>query len=146
MAATSRSEGRKEGLSMNDQNSLVTRTDFVFLPITSFEKAEEFYSGVLGLACSKRYDNALGGEFETGSLTIQVVDVAKIGREFQPSRGAIALHVEDVEAARSELESRGVDFQGETIDSGVCYQAYFQDQDGNALILHHRYAPPGVMP
>jgi catechol 2,3-dioxygenase-like lactoylglutathione lyase family enzyme len=137
---------RERRLAMNDQQSLVTRTDFVFLPITSFEKAEDFYSGVLGLECSKRYDNALGGEFETGSLTIQVVDVAKIGREFEPSKGAIALHVEDVEAARSELEGRGVEFHGETMDSGVCYQAYFQDQDGNALILHHRYAPPGVKP
>ena len=131
---------------MNDQKSLVTRTDFVFLPITSFEKAEEFYSGILALPCSKRYDNALGGEFETGSLTIQVVDVAKIGREFVPSTGAIALHVEDIEAARSELESRGVEFDGETMDSGVCFQAYFHDPDGNALILHHRYAPPGVRP
>ena len=73
----------------------------------SFAKAEEFYSGTLGLECSKRYDNDLGGEFETGSLTIQLVDMAKIGREFAPSTGAIALHVEDVEAARSELESRG---------------------------------------
>ncbi len=125
---------------------LITRTDFVFLPITSFEKAEEFYVGVLGLECSKRYDNELGGEFETGSLTIQVVDTAKIGREFSPSTGAIALHVEDVDAARKELESRGVEFQGETLDSGVCYQAYFQDTDGNALILHHRYAPPGAKP
>ncbi len=131
---------------MTEKQSLVTRTDFVFLPITSFEKAEAFYGGVLGLECSKRYDNALGGEFETGSLTIQVVDVAKIGREFEPSTGAIALHVEDVESARSELEGHGVAFQGETMDSGVCYQAYFEDQDGNALILHHRYAPPGVMP
>ncbi len=109
---------------MNDRKSLVTRTDFVFLPITSFERAEEFYGGVLGLSCSKRYDNALGGEFETGSLTIQVVDVAKIGREFAASKGAIALHVEDVEAARSELESRGVEFQGKTMNSGVCYQAF----------------------
>src|SRR5437667_7298206 len=116
---------------MNDRKSLVTRTDFVFLPITSFEKAEEFYGGVLALECSKRYDNDLGGEFETGSLTIQLVDVAKIGREFEPSKGAIALHVEDVEAARSELESRGVEFDGETMDSGVCYQAYFEDPDGN---------------
>jgi hypothetical protein len=81
---------------------------------------------VLGLPCSKRYDDALGGAFETGSLTIQVVDVAKTGRQFEPSTSAIALHVEDVEAARSELESRGVEFQGETIDSGVCYQAFFQ--------------------
>jgi catechol 2,3-dioxygenase-like lactoylglutathione lyase family enzyme len=126
--------------------TLITRTDFVFLPITSFARAEEFYGGTLGLECSKRYDNDLGGEFETGSLTIQLVDVAKIGRELEPSTGAIALHVDDVEAARSELESRGVEFVGETMDSGVCYQAYFSDPDGNALILHHRYAPPGARP
>jgi predicted enzyme related to lactoylglutathione lyase len=125
---------------------LITRTDFVFLPITSFGRAEQFYGGVLGLECSKRYSNDLGGEFETGSLTIQVVDMGKLGREVPPSTGAIALHVDDVEGARSELESNGVEFHGETMDSGVCYQAYFQDPDGNALILHHRYAPPGVMP
>ena len=131
---------------MSQAESLIKRTDFVFLPITSFGKADDFYGGTLGLECSKRYANELGGEFETGSLTIQLVDVAKIGRDFGPSTGAIALHVDDVEAARSELESRGVEFEGETMDSGVCYMAYFHDPDGNALILHHRYAPPGVMP
>jgi len=131
---------------VSHRQPLITRTDFVFLPITSFEKAEEFYSGVLGLECSKRYRDGIGGEFETGSLTIQVVDMAKIGREFAPSRGAIALHVEDVEAARAELQSRGVEFKGETLDSGVCYQAFFRDQDGNGLILHHRYAPPDARP
>jgi len=125
---------------------LITKTDFVFLPITSFEKAEQFYGGVLGLERSKRYDNDLGGEFETGSLTIQLVDMTKLGREVPPSTGAIALHVDDVEEARKELEQKGVEFQGETMDSGVCYQAYFADPDGNALILHHRYAPPGVNP
>jgi catechol 2,3-dioxygenase-like lactoylglutathione lyase family enzyme len=131
---------------MTEEGRLVTKTDFVFLPITSFEKAEAFYNGVLGLECSKRYDNGIGGEFETGSLTIQVVDMAKIGREFEPSKGAIALHVNDVEAARSLLESRGVGFHGQTMDSGVCYQAFFEDPDGNGLILHHRYAPPGAKP
>jgi predicted enzyme related to lactoylglutathione lyase len=79
-------------------------------------------------------------------MTIQLVDTAKIGRDFEPTSGAIALHVDDVEAARRELESRGVSFSGETMDSGVCFQAYFSDPDGNALILHHRYAPPGVLP
>jgi hypothetical protein len=44
------------------------------------------------------------------------------------------------------LESRGVEFERETMDNGVCFQAYFHDPDGNALILHHRYAPPGVKP
>jgi hypothetical protein len=79
---------------LSEQRSLITRTAFVFLPITSFEKAEEFYGGVLGLPCSKSYNNEIGGEFERGSLTIQVVDAAKIGCEFKPGNGAIALHVD----------------------------------------------------
>ena len=121
---------------------MITRTDFVYLPVTSFEKAEQFYVGILGLPCSARYSNDIGGEFETGSLTIQVIDSAKIGREFAPNdRGAIALHVEDVAASRTELEAQGVVFRGDTLDSGVCHQAIFEDQDGNLLILHHRYAP-----
>jgi catechol 2,3-dioxygenase-like lactoylglutathione lyase family enzyme len=136
----------RPGGTMTSEQRLITRTDFVFLPITSFEKAEAFYGGVLGLPCSKRYSDDLGGEFETGSLTIQVVDAAKIGREFEPSKGAIALHVDDVESARADLEARGVRFNGETMDSGVCYQAFFEDQDGNALILHHRYAPKDARP
>jgi catechol 2,3-dioxygenase-like lactoylglutathione lyase family enzyme len=126
---------------MSAEKALITGTDFVFLPITSFKKAEDFYSGVLGLTCSARYKNDFGGEFETGSLTIQVVDSAKIGRQFAPSKGAIALHVDDVAAARAALEARGVEFSGEIMDSGVCHQAIFEDQDGNTLILHHRYAP-----
>ncbi len=125
---------------------LISKTDFVFLPITSFEKAEAFYSGVLGLPCVSRYGKDFGGEFETGSLTIQVIDVAQIGREFSSTSGAIALHVDDVEAARTELEGKGVRFHGETIDSGVCHQAFFEDQDGNFLILHNRYAPKGEKP
>lgn len=121
---------------------LITGTDFVFLPVTSFKAAEEFYSGVLGLPCSARYgDDDFGGEFETGSMTIAAIDAAKLGREFEPSHGAIALRVDDVARARAELESRGVEFSGDIVDSGVCHQAYFKDPDGNQLILHHRYAP-----
>lgn len=131
---------------VDQSQPLITGTDFVFVPTTDFEASTEFYGGVLGLHMSKRYNKGIGGEFETGNLTIQLVDTAKIGRDFEPTSGAIALHVDDVEAARSELESRGVSFLGETVDSGVCYQAYFKDPDGNALILHHRYAPPDVLP
>jgi predicted enzyme related to lactoylglutathione lyase len=131
---------------MNQTKPLISGTDFVFVPTRDFEAAEKFYAGVLGLPLAKRYKEGIGGEFETGNLTIQLVDAAKIGREFEPTSGAIALHVDDVEAARSELESRGVSFFGDTIDSGVCYQAYFSDPDGNALILHHRYAPRDALP
>ena len=35
----------------------------------------------------------------------------------------------------------GVAFAGDTFDTGVCHMAFFADPDGNALMLHHRYAP-----
>lgn len=68
-----------------------------------------------------------------------------MGREFAPSTGAIALHVDDVATARPELEAHGVEFDGETMDSGVCFQSSFRIPT-QTLILHHRYAPPGEMP
>ena len=59
----------------------------------------------------------------------------------QPNKVPLALQVEDVAAARTELESRGVSFRGDIIDSGVCHMANFEDPDGNSYVLHHRYAP-----
>ena len=66
--------------------------------------------------------------------------------ESRRSTSAIALHVQDVEAARAELEGKGLDFKGATIDSGECLQAIFEDVDGNTLILHSRYAPEPPRP
>lgn len=120
--------------------------DFVTVFVTDFPAAAEFYGTTLGLRCSAKYERIPGGEFETGNLTLQVLDSAAIGREFKPSGLPIAFHVADVEAARAQLEAVGVTFHADTIDSGVCHQAYFTDPDGNALILHHRYAPRGLEP
>ena len=121
----------------------ITGVDFVYVPTSDFEAACAFYGDVLGLRCSSRYGRVPGGEFETGTLTLQVIEAAAIGREVHPSRNPIALRVDDVAAARAELESRGVRFHADTLDSGVCHMAFFSDPDGNALMLHHRYAPPG---
>ena len=126
---------------MTDQTPLVTGVDFVVVPTQKFDAACEFYGTTLGLPNPVRYGKMPGAEFETGSLTLAVLEIEAFGRPFRTSSSAIALQVADVEAARSELESRGVEFTGETIDSGVCYQAFFKDPDGNPLILHHRYAP-----
>jgi catechol 2,3-dioxygenase-like lactoylglutathione lyase family enzyme len=126
---------------MTTPTPLVSGTDFVFVPAKDFAAAERFYGSVLGLPCSARYGRIPGGEFETGTLTLQVIESAAIGQEFRRGAHAIALRVDDVAAARAELESRGVAFSGETIDSGVCHMAFFADPDGNPLILHHRYAP-----
>ena len=127
---------------MTDTTSLVTGVDFVCVPTRDYAAASEFYGSVLGLPCSTRWGQMPAGEFETGSLTLAVMQTDAFGIDFQPHSVPIALHVDDVAAARAELESRGVAFSPETVDSGVCLMAYFKDPDGNALMLHHRYAPP----
>lgn len=126
---------------MPTQTSLVTGVDFVAVPTEDYEAAAEFYEKVLGMPFSKRWGQMPAGEFESGDLTIAVMQSDAFGIDFSPHKHPIALRVEDLEAARKELESRGVNFKGETIDSGVCYQAFFEDPDGNVLGLHQRYAP-----
>jgi len=126
---------------MTIQASLITGTDFVMVPTKDFDAAVEFFGTVLGLPLSKRYGQSPGAEFETGNLTLSVMESEAFGIEFTPNRNPIALRVGDVDAARSELESHGVSFVTQ-FDSGVCHQAIFHDPDGNAFVLHHRYAPP----
>lgn len=120
---------------------LVTGTDFVTVSATDFDAAVDFYENTLGLPLSARYGRMPGVEFETGNLTIAVLQSEAFNMEPRANNHPIALHVEDVAAARAELESRGVKFLGETLDTGVCHMAPFQDPDGNSLLLHHRYAP-----
>jgi predicted enzyme related to lactoylglutathione lyase len=120
----------------------ITGVDFITVPTQDFDKASEFYGSVLGLERSKRWGDMPAGEFETGTLTIALMQSDAFGIDFSPHGHPIALHVDDVEAARSELEGQGVKFQADTIDSGVCHMAPFSDPDGNTLMLHHRYAPP----
>ncbi|MEX2194400.1 MAG: VOC family protein [Thermoleophilaceae bacterium] len=126
---------------MPTSTSLITGTDFIAVGTRDFDAAAEFYGGVLGLPLSKRWGDRPAGEFETGNLTIAVMQSDAFGMEFSPHVHPIELRVEDVEAARAELESRGVTFKGDILDSGVCHQTFFEDPDGNALALHHRYAP-----
>ena len=131
---------------MATQTPLVRGVDFICVPTRDYEKAAEFYSGVLGLELGKRWGQMPAGEFETGSLTIALLQSDAFGLEFAPHTHPIEFHVDDFEAAKAELEARGVTFRGETIDSGVCWQAHFEDPDGNALAIHHRYAPPHQAP
>jgi predicted enzyme related to lactoylglutathione lyase len=137
------SSGRVRGhRAMTTPTSLVTGVDFAVVLTKNFDAAMEFYGTTLGLPQSQRYGRMPGVEFETGNLTLAVLEAEAFGLEFTPNP-SIALRVDDVAAARAELESRGVSFQGDIVDSGVCHQAYFKDPDGNAFILHHRYAPRG---
>jgi catechol 2,3-dioxygenase-like lactoylglutathione lyase family enzyme len=119
----------------------ITGVDFAYIPTTDIDRAVDFYGNVLGLPESARYGRMPGVEFETGSLTLAVIQSEAFGQTFERNANAIALRVDDVHAGREELEAKGVEFVADTIDSGVCHMAFFKDPDGNALLLHHRYAP-----
>jgi catechol 2,3-dioxygenase-like lactoylglutathione lyase family enzyme len=124
----------------------VTGVDFIAIPTQDFDRAREFYGGVLGLEQSKQWGEMPGQEYETGSLTIAVMQSEAFGMTFAPHSHPVALQVDDVPATREELEGKGVEFMGDTIDSGVCHMAPFKDPDGNTLMLHHRYAPKDAKP
>jgi len=118
--------------------AVITKLDFIGVPSRDAERSRAFYVETLGL----RPDPGSRFEFWAGDTCFGIWEPEKMGREFVAQRNAHpALHVDDVAAARAELEAKGIEFFGETLDTGVCHMALFQDPDGNDLMLHHRYAP-----
>ncbi len=127
--------------SSTSTEQLISGVDFVALPTHDVRASAEFYGETLGLRRSVYMPERHFAEFETGNLTLSVIDAEQMGLEHHTTRHEVALHVDDVDAARKTLEARGVSFRGETLDTGVCHMAFFADPEGNALMLHHRYAP-----
>ena len=116
----------------------IRRIDFVPIPSRDAARSAAFYIDTLGL----RSDDHRGLEFWAGDQCLNVWEPERIGQEFQPQKTAhLAFQVDDVAQARADLEAKGVEFEGDTLDTGVCHMAFFSDPDGNALMLHKRYAP-----
>ena len=126
---------------MSTTPEFVRGVDFVGIPVHDVPAAAVFYGETLGLPRSVYIPERHFSEFETGNLTLSVYDPEKMGMQHERNPNPIALHVDDVAAARKTLEERGVAFHGDILDTGVCHMAFFSDPDGNALMLHHRYAP-----
>ncbi len=117
---------------------MITKLDFVGVPSTDSERSRTFYIDTLGL----RPDDKARFEFWVGDTCFGIWEPAQQGREFSPQKNAVlALHVDDVAGARAGLEAKGIAFEGDTFDTSVCHMALFEDPDGNALMLHHRYKP-----
>jgi catechol 2,3-dioxygenase-like lactoylglutathione lyase family enzyme len=118
----------------------VERTDFISVPVTDMERSKRFYGETLGL---DQVGDGAWPEYQLGeNVSLYLLDLSQIGQAFSgPHTASVALRVADVAAARAELQAKGVAFDGETYDSGVCHMAPFRDPDGNVLMLHRRYAP-----
>jgi len=117
----------------------IERTDFYSVPVQDMERAKAFYRDTLGMHSSNWEDG--WPEIETGNVSLYLINPAAIGAEFAPHTAHVALRVPDVAEARGELEARGIEFDGEIRDTGVCHMALFKDSEGNQLMLHRRYAP-----
>jgi predicted enzyme related to lactoylglutathione lyase len=130
---------------MTTNTQLLNGVDFIAFPTKDWEAARKFYGETLGLPFGKQWGEMPAGEFETGTVTIALMQVDAFGIDFSPNTAPFEFHVDDFDAAKAELESRGVEFVTDVIDSGVCKQAIFTDPDGNSLAIHHRYAE-GVAP
>ena len=118
--------------------STIGKVDVIGIPSTNTVRSRAFYVETLGLQPDERSLN----EFWIGQTCFAIWEPTRFGGEFQPQANSIALiHVDDVESARKDLEAKGVEFDGETFDTGVCHMANFKDPDGNPLTLHKRYAP-----
>ena len=115
----------------------VERVDFVSFLTQDIARAKRFYTETLGLEVESEGESDM--ELRCGQVTLDIFDPSSIGQPFAPSPAGIALRVRDVDAARAELEAKGVVFDGDTIETTVCKQAWFKDPDGNSLMLHRRY-------
>lgn len=117
----------------------IERVDFVSVATRDLARPRRFYGELLGLPRSPTNPD----EFEAANVTLTLWEPATQNVPFAPNRSGVALRVPDVNAAREQLAAKGVEFLGDTVDTGVCLMGFFSDPDGNVLILHRRYAPPG---
>jgi catechol 2,3-dioxygenase-like lactoylglutathione lyase family enzyme len=118
--------------------SLISKVDSIGIPSRDTQRSRRFYVETLGL----RPDEHAANEFWVGQTCFAIWEPERFGMPFESTKNGLALlRVDDVDAARSKLEEKGVEFKGDTFDTGVCHMATFVDPDGNELVLHRRYAP-----
>jgi len=118
--------------------SPISKVDSIGIPSRDTERSRQFYVETLGL----RPDERAANEFWVGDTCFSIWEPERFGMPFEPTRNGLALlRVDDVEAARTELERVGVEFKGDTFETGVCHGATVVGPDGNELVLHKRYAP-----
>lgn len=127
----------------------VERTDFIGVNVRDRGNASEFFGTRLGLRRNPLSSDEWP-EFAADNVGLVLsTPEQKGGGDFRPEYG-VALRVADVSQTMDRLADAGVEFEfpEEPYDSGVCHMAFFRDPDGNALMLHHRYAPyaDGTMP
>ena len=116
----------------------IERVDFFNIATRDAERSRAWYRDVFGLAEDPKNPD----ELTAGQVTLTFWEPEQEGIEFKPDIAGFAMRVDDIEAAKAELEEKGVQIVGQG-DTGVCHMVVVVDPDENAVILHHRYKPYG---
>ena len=108
----------------------IRKIDSVTLPVKDYAASAKWYADTLGLTEIWRMDDQKGVGFGVGdnSATINLFQ--------EPGPARLVIQVERVDVARTELEAKGVRFEGptETVPE-VGKFAGFRDPDGNRIWL-----------
>ena len=117
----------------------VTEIAFTGYPVTDLKRSRQFYEVVLSLKPSHVFgdDSKAWVEYDIGPGTLAITNGAP---DWKPSAGggAVALEVEDFEAATKQLKASGVVFRLEPMETPVCHMAVVADPDGNSITIHKR--------
>ncbi len=117
---------------------MLTRVDNAFFNVDDMDRAIGFYRDVLGLPV--RYQSDDWAELGAGNVTIALRRFGS-GPEGRPELGVgegatVVFEVEELDAARTELEGRGVKFTGQVFGYGPVKFAVFEDPNGNLLQIY----------
>jgi predicted enzyme related to lactoylglutathione lyase len=107
--------------------------------VNDFEQTKKFYGNVLGL--KKTFEMQTWAEF-AGAEGEASIGVAANSHTAKEPNATVVLRVDDIQAERKRLETKGVKFEGKTEEiPGVVKLATFRDPSGNRLQLCQPLVP-----
>jgi len=113
--------------------------DFVVYAVSDVGKAISFYRDTLGMPLDTVVEGAWA-EFSLVPVTLALVGPpwAEAPRRGDRGGATVALAVDDVTRAVTELRAKGVQVFVEPMETSVCHMAMIADPDGNRIWLHQR--------
>ena len=108
--------------------------------VSDLDRAVDWYRGALGFEVEGRMDEIGWAELTTPYPGV-TLGLSQAEEAFRVGGITPTFGVRDLDAARAELESRGVRFEGESYElEGMVRLATFYDPDGNAFMLAQNLA------
>jgi catechol 2,3-dioxygenase len=116
----------------------------VVLKVTDLERAEEFYTGVLGMPVCARFEEdgykmiffTLGNHHDFAIMEVgggdNDLDESRVGMHHVAFQ--IGTSLDDLREAKTKLDNAGVN--SESYDHEVTKSLYLQDPDGNGIELY----------